>query len=111
MDLEIPLSSITYELLTKLKTLEPFGLGNPSIVFSTSEVEISDVKSVGADGKHLKFKVGDFDAIWFNAKQIPEGLVDVVYQLEINEFNGKTSLQLNIRDIMAHGSGVVPESS
>ena len=111
VDLEIPLSSITYELLTKLKTLEPFGLGNPSIVFSTSEVEISDVKSVGADGKHLKFKVGDFDAIWFNAKQIPEGLVDVVYQLEINEFNGKTSLQLNIRDIMAHGSGVVPEGS
>ncbi|MBI5358214.1 hypothetical protein HZB69_01120, partial [Candidatus Amesbacteria bacterium] len=35
---------------------------------------------------------------------ITDGLADVVYHLEINEFNGKTSLQLNVRDIMTHGS-------
>ncbi|MBI5358945.1 single-stranded-DNA-specific exonuclease RecJ [Candidatus Amesbacteria bacterium] len=104
VDLEIPLSSINYELLSKLKELEPFGLGNPSPVFSTSGVEVSNVKSVGKDGKHMKLKVGELDAIWFNAKIITDGLADVVYHLEINEFNGKTSLQLNVRDIMTHGS-------
>jgi single-stranded-DNA-specific exonuclease len=111
VDIEIPLESVSQELYDKLQTLSPFGLGNPTPVFSTPGVEITNIKSVGQTGKHLKFKVGEFDAIWFNAKNIKEGLADIVYSPEINEFNGKTSLQLNIRDIMTHGSGVVPESS
>ena len=108
IDLEIPLSSINYELMTKLKTMEPYGLGNPQPIFKSANIQITNIKSVGQTGKHLKFKVGNLDAIWFNATSSqllsPSSSYDVIYQSEINEFNGKTSLQLNIRDIIAHGS-------
>ena len=99
VDLEIPLSTINYELLAKLKELEPYGLGNPSPIFSTSGVEISDIRPVGKEGKHLKFKAGNLDAIWFNGKPLFNGKYDLVYQVEENNFNGNSSLQLNVRSV------------
>ncbi len=107
IDLEIPISSINYELLSRLKELEPFGLGNPAPVFSTPGVENTNVKSVGKDGKHFKFKADGLDAIWFNGKSLSDGQYNIVYQIEENNFNGKTILQLNVRDIIAHGSGAL----
>jgi len=99
VDLEIPLSAVNYELLAKLKELEPYGLGNPSPIFSTSGVEISDIRPVGKEGKHLKFKAGNLDAIWFNGKPLFNGKYDLVYQVEENNFNGNSSLQLNVRSV------------
>ena len=107
VDLEIPLESISQDLYDRLQTLSPFGLGNPSPVFKSTNVQISNVKLVGKNGAHMKLKVGELEAIWFNAKNVSEGLADVVYQPEINEFNGNSGLQLNVRDIIAHGSDTV----
>ena len=107
VDLEIPLESISQDLYDRLQTLSPFGLGNPSPVFKSTNVQISNVKLVGKNGAHMKLKVGELEAIWFNAKNVSEGLADVVYQPEINEFNGNSVLQLNVRDIIAHGSDTV----
>ena len=99
VDLEIPLLSIDYSLLSKLKELEPYGLGNPSPVFSTPGVEVSDVRPVGKDNKHFKFKASNLDAIWFNGQSLPNGKYNLIYQVEENNFNGNSSLQLNVRTV------------
>jgi single-stranded-DNA-specific exonuclease len=104
VDLEIPLESVTWDLLFALRLLEPYGLGNPFPVFSTSEVEVSDIRPVGKEGKHLKFKADGLDAIWFNGQPLANGKYNLVYQVDENNFNGNSSLQLNVRDIMTHGS-------
>ncbi|MEK7504124.1 MAG: single-stranded-DNA-specific exonuclease RecJ [Patescibacteria group bacterium] len=99
VDLEIPLLSIDYSLLSKLKELEPYGLGNPSPVFSTPGVEVSDVRPVGKDNKHFKFKASNLDAIWFNGQSLPNGKYNLIYQVEENNFNGNSSLKLNVRTV------------
>jgi hypothetical protein len=61
---------------------------------------------VGKDESHLRLTVTDgritYDAIAFRMghwqKAMPP-LVDLVYTFETNEYNGFTSLQLNVRDL------------
>jgi len=117
IDLELPFHLVTEELWEMLKKFEPYGLGNSEPVFATREVCISDVRRIGADGKHLKFRVvspsadGDLrtkkyiDAVAFNMGQIFPQLnanpsVDIAYTIDMNEWNGKKSIQLKIRDIV-----------
>jgi single-stranded-DNA-specific exonuclease len=63
-------------------------------------------RAVGADSKHLKLTLTDgnvtVDAIGFRLGDLlPDlpTLVDVLYTFEVNEYNGRTSLQLNLKDI------------
>ena len=102
VDAEIPLSAVGYELSAKLKAFEPFGLGNPTPVFSTPGVEISDIRRIGKDNKHIKFIAGGLDAIWFNAPStwpLAPSTCNLIYQIEENTWNGQTKLQLLIKDV------------
>ncbi|MFW5713991.1 MAG: hypothetical protein ACOCYU_04900 [Brevefilum sp.] len=52
----------------------------------------------------------DFDAIAFRQgywlDQLSTGTrIDLAYRFEINEFNGRSTLQLNVKDIKATESG------
>ncbi|MEK7154811.1 MAG: single-stranded-DNA-specific exonuclease RecJ [Patescibacteria group bacterium] len=102
IDAVVPLSTINYELITRLKAFEPYGLGNPTPIFSTPGVEITDVRRLGKDNKHLKFKAGNLEAIWFNAPStwpLAPSTCDLVYQVEQNSWNGQSKLQLLIKDV------------
>jgi single-stranded-DNA-specific exonuclease len=109
-DAEAPLSEMTPELLRYLDLLEPTGYGNPGAVFVSRNVRVVNHRAVGADAKHLKLTVGDgkvtFDAIAFRlgdwVGKLPER-IDLMYTLEINEFNGRTTLQLNVKDLKPAG--------
>ena len=46
-------SDITLELAEELEWLEPFGEGNPEPVFGLRGVHFTDMKPVGAEGRHL----------------------------------------------------------
>ena len=67
---------------------------------------VNSARTVGRDGSHLKLTLTDgritFDAIAFRlgywAEQLPER-IDVAYAFEVNVFNGRSSLQLNVKDI------------
>jgi single-stranded-DNA-specific exonuclease len=109
-DIQIPLSSLRPELLHTLDTLQPTGYGNPEVVFVSRNVQISQKRTVGAEGKHLKLKVTDghitFDSIGFRLGHLQDELppnVDLIYTFETNEFNGRTTLQLNLKDVKAAG--------
>ena len=109
-DVEVPLSDLRPELLQELEKLQPTGYGNPGPLFVTREARVTASRTVGADGRHLKLSVTDgrltFDAIGFRLGHLLSTLperVDLLYAFELNEFNGRTSLQLNLRDVKPSG--------
>jgi single-stranded-DNA-specific exonuclease len=110
-DMEIPLAELKPGLLQLLDLLQPTGYGNPEAVFVTRNVKVLNSRAVGADGKHLKLTVTDgkvsFDAIGFRLGDLQPDLparVDLIYTFETNEFNGRTTLQLNLKDVRPSGS-------
>lgn len=109
-DAEVPLSQLTFDLLKQLEALQPTGYGNPEPVFISRKVKVQGARTVGADGRHLKLSLTDgrftVDAIGFRLGGLLPNLpplADVLYTFEINEYNGRTSLQLNLKDIKAAG--------
>jgi single-stranded-DNA-specific exonuclease len=105
-DVEVPLSQLNHEVLKYLDYLQPTGYGNPEAVFVSRNVQVKSSRTVGQEGKHLKLTVSDgittYDAIGFRLGQIQPELsarVDLIYTFETNEFNGRTSLQLNLKDV------------
>jgi single-stranded-DNA-specific exonuclease len=112
-DGEISLADLKPELLKYLGDLQPTGYGNPDAVFVTRGARIKTSRTVGADGKHLKLTVSDgkvfFDAIGFRLGHLQPDLpaemnADLMYTFETNEFNGRSYLQLNLRDIKPSGT-------
>lgn len=104
IDCEIPISAVHPNLYSRLQSFEPFGLGNPTPAFLTLGVQIENARRIGKNLNHLKFKVGDFDAVWFNAPEIDYDTADIVYSLDNNTWNGETKLQLMIKDIQPAGA-------
>jgi single-stranded-DNA-specific exonuclease len=109
-DMEVPLHELKPEVLKYLDYLQPTGYGNPDAVFVSRNLQVKASRTVGAEAKHLKLTLSDgrvtFDAIGFRLGNLKENLparVDVMYTFETNEFNGRTSLQLNLKDLKATG--------
>lgn len=105
-DIELPLSDLKPELLHHLEYLQPTGYGNPEAVFVSRNVRVTNRRTVGVEKKHLKLNVTDgrvtFDAIGFRLGHLLHELplfVDVLYTFESNEFNGRQSMQLNLKDV------------
>ena len=106
---EIDFKTITEDFYRKMKEFEPFGPGNPEPVFSTRGVTDMGSKIVGADKKHLRLEVVDQTGITrigiaFGKADFYDDIktgkpFDICYTLDLNAFNGITSVQLVIKDI------------
>ncbi|MBI4036137.1 single-stranded-DNA-specific exonuclease RecJ, partial [Candidatus Daviesbacteria bacterium] len=59
------------DLLEDLEKFEPFGFGNPRPVLATYNMEVTDIRTVG-EGKHLKFKANNIDAIAFGMGDVKD---------------------------------------
>ncbi len=110
-DLEVPLAELSLDLLKNLSYLEPTGYGNPGPVFVSRNLRVTQSRTVGQEGKHLKLKVTDgkntFDAIGFRLGHLQPNLperVDLMYAFEPNEFNGRVTPQLNLKDVKPAGT-------
>ncbi len=96
------------QIIDGLNRLRPFGVDNPEPVFVTEGLEVKGKRLVGTDGSHLKLVLDDGKQIWHAIAfrmgswldTLPDR-IDVAYTLEINEWNGRQRLQLNVRDIKA----------
>ncbi len=106
-DCEIRMSDATMELAEDLSLLEPYGTGNPVPVFVLRNLTVLEMSPVGA-GKHTRFLLGDgktqISAIFFGRNPLSLNLfvgdrVDILTNLDINEWNGRRTLQFNVRDI------------
>jgi len=111
IDLELKAQDIDWEFMLDLKKMEPFGMGNREPVFMLKNMCISDVRMVGNGIKHLKLALratdGNpkiFDAIGFKLGDEFSGLkkddlVDVVFNLSEDEWNGSKKIQMKLIDL------------
>lgn len=111
IDLEITAEDINWEFMTELKGMEPFGNGNPEPVFLMRKMKISDMKICGNGTKHLKMSLRSensnpkiFDSIGFGmGNRISEfesgAIVDIVFNLSEDEWNGSKKIQLKLVDL------------
>lgn len=115
VDAEVVLSDVDTRFLAVLKQFEPFGPENEKPIFRADAVHLSRApRRVGKDGKHLKFSVrrGDserpLDAIGFGIgdrsslleRSFCDGIpFDMLFCLEENTWNGRTSPQLKVKDL------------
>ena len=108
IDAKINLNDINKDMVESLKILEPFGEANKMPIFAFKNLKIDSIRAL-SEGKHLKLTLKEnnvvINAIGFNlgilANEYRIGdKVDVAGVLEINNFNGVESLQINIKDVM-----------
>ena len=114
VDLKIKFSDITPKFMRILNQFAPFGPGNMAPVFWTDNViDAGGSRPVGGH-KHLKLtvsQVGDaeqgvapFSGIAFQKGDLFNRIhsgepFSICYHLEYNTWQGKTNLQLNVKDI------------
>lgn len=110
VDLKLPSQLMNLDLLERIKNFEPFGFGNPEPSFLTCGLKIREMRLVGSEGKHLKLQLVDpssglsWGAIGFGLGQEGDdlkngNLVDIVYNLTEDSWDGRTKVQLRIKDL------------
>lgn len=109
-DTEIKSSEITPKLIRILKQFEPFGPQNMTPLFLIKNLTDSGyAKKIGMEEEHLKAFVKQENSQYLSAVGFGLGnkleLIqnfknfNIIASLEENEWNGKTSLQLYIKDL------------
>lgn len=106
-DCTLSCGDISMGLCEELRMLEPYGVGNPVPVFVLRGCHVFECTSVSG-GKHTRLSVGDerhqFNAMCFSRTQAQMDIfvgdcVDLLFNLDINEYNGRRSVQLIVKDI------------
>ena len=99
--------SVTLEEMEQLSRLEPYGAGNDRPVFAFMGAKLEGMQNVGQN-RHVKLRLSkgtcSFDAIFFSTTAADCGVttgtrVDVAFYLQINEFRGSSSVQLQVVDL------------
>ena len=100
-------AAVTLEELEALSALEPYGSGNARPVFCLLGATLLRTQNVGQN-RHLKLRLGkgcaQFDGIFFSTVAERCGCavgdrVDAAFYLQINEFRGSRTVQLQMVDI------------
>lgn len=111
IDMRLQPEHITAKLCQDIMLFSPFGEGNPEPVFLLENMRVEEVRLVGNGNKHLKLRLApadastkSFDAIGFSLGgaliDLKKGeLLDAVFHLSENTWNGTTSIQLKLVDI------------
>lgn len=111
IDVRLRPEHIVPKLYRDIMLFAPFGEGNPEPVFVLENMRVEEARLVGNGSKHLKLKLapgdGDakiFDAIGFSLgnlfSDLQKGeLLDVVFRLSENAWNGSVSIQLKVLDM------------
>ncbi|TLN25995.1 single-stranded-DNA-specific exonuclease RecJ [bacterium] len=105
-DLEIPLALMRPSYLDEIKQLQPTGMQNPDAVFVSRRLQVLSSRTVGSEALHLRMTVKD-GGVTYNAIAFRQGhwagnlppFIDVMYNYEMNSFNGRDSMQLNVIDL------------
>jgi single-stranded-DNA-specific exonuclease len=108
-------SSMDINLIEQLAQMEPYGNSNPSPIFAAKGVSVSGKRRIGRDQSHLKvmlehrtnaMQLWQAECVaWGRAEQwdtelLSDGPVDVVFSPSINEYQGRRSMQLVLKDLV-----------
>ena len=113
IDAHINLKDINWDLWDEIERFNPFGEGNLKPMFLAESVCVVSSGMVGQNGNHFRCCVKDTDgnskkAIGFNfpvtCARIKEGdKLDIVFNIDLDEWNGNRELSLKLVDIKHHG--------
>ena len=100
-DVTAQLADLSENLVDEIAQLEPFGSGNPQPILKSARVRVTNQRRMGQDAQHVKLTVeangSRVEMLAFNAPehffQDPGAIVDVWYQVDINEWNGRRSVE------------------
>ncbi|AKG53675.1 single-stranded-DNA-specific exonuclease RecJ [Dehalogenimonas sp. WBC-2] len=106
IDAEATLQELGGGLFQMLQDLAPFGEGNRPPLFVSRCVSVIDYRTMGSSGEHLKLRLSQGNVCWEavafrqaeEIKKILPDPLDVVYNLELDRYNGRETLRLNIVD-------------
>jgi single-stranded-DNA-specific exonuclease len=105
LDAEVGLDEISLTALAELDRLRPTGQGNPGVQFNARNVNHQrPLQRMGANKQHVKLWLTDGtatqEAVWWNAGEgsLPVGRFDVAFAPQVNEFNGRRTVQLKVLD-------------
>lgn len=114
IDVPLPFSYVTEELVDELKILEPFGNGNSRPAFAQKGLRIRKLDTVGKTGQVVKMTLLDGDgrvaeAVMFSGGEelkaelqekyggrLDRASLNVIYSAGVNEYNGVRTLQMTI---------------
>lgn len=108
IDLVIDFENISYQLLTELSKLKPFGNSFENINILSKNVRVLSKENFGSDKQYMKLQLGNIEnsieAISFKDNdvfnEIQKGdVIEIMFTLSKNYFNGRQKLQLQIIDI------------
>ena len=108
LDAEIRLNDINSRFMRFLELLGPYGPGNMRPKFVARNLKVTGNPRIVGNGNHIRFKVKQertsLPAIGFNLSKhykdlISGSLVDLAFVVEVNEWRGKSTIQLNLKDI------------
>ena len=105
LDAEVKLGEINFNSLAELERLKPNGQGNPAVQFCARNLtHAKPLQRMGASKQHVKLWVSDgqttHEAVWWNAGNgsLPVGRFDLAFAPAVNEYNGRTTVQLKVLD-------------
>ena len=100
---------LTLDLAGWISRLEPFGEGNPEPVFGMKGAVLSNVRPLGADGRHLALTVNGMRGVWWGRGDAVEELRccsanpgDVLFTIEESDY-GEPHVELRIAEIRRSG--------
>lgn len=123
IDVAMPMSYVTEELIGQLDSLAPFGKGNEKPLFAQKDLNVRSAKIMGKEGTVVKVMLESKDGymcegIYFDAKEFAENItawfgqeeydkllhgwlnnvvLNVAYYPSVNEYNGNKTIQIQIK--------------
>ncbi len=114
IDAELDLSEVNWELYDVLDKFAPFGQANPKPKYMSTGLKVLSVEAIGAGAKHIKLMLqskkglikkavgwslcAGSDPNWCELLQ-ENDIIDIVFEIGVNEWNGNRELQLTIVDL------------
>jgi single-stranded-DNA-specific exonuclease len=110
IDAEVKLNELGGDTYPTTQMLAPFGHGNPVPTFMSRGVEVLERRTMGNGNEHLRMRLKQGGSVWDgvafrlgNHQSEFAPRIDVVYNLEVDNWGGKNQLRLNILDFKRSG--------
>jgi single-stranded-DNA-specific exonuclease len=105
LDAEVSLADISLTGIAELDRLHPIGQENPAVQFFARNLNHArPLQRMGKDRQHVKLWATDgktiHECVWWNAGEglLPVGNFDLAFAPQVNDYNGRTSVQLKVLD-------------
>lgn len=107
-DVQLELAAATHEVARLLRHFEPFGIGNPTPTFVARGVRVTQQpRVVGSNHLRMVLEQGGarLQAIGFGMADRPDAAdvfrapFDVAFQLQLDEWNGRSRVQAKLVDV------------